>query len=424
MPLLLDIDAHGRVVPQSDDSRRALADRAGRFALLPAVADLLVARRTPAAGGAAERPRCILAGDLAGFPISDFVAFVHHSRLSGVLTVATGGVERRIVFHEGEVRSAESSAPGERIGEVVVRLGYASEAQVAKATASGAPVARALVDQGSVAANDLWKCLHEQVTQVFHALLLSSSGTFFLVDEDAGERLSTPLSVSTQTLLLDGIRRIDEVSLFRARISGPQASLRRREPKHPMTLRPAENALLALVDGSRTVAQIATAVHLSEFEATKILYHLAEAGYVEASGQAGAGASPAERVPAIISGLNGLLRAVGSAVPPGVRAAFLDAAHAFLADQTATFAPLLAGLSPGPDGALDEAALARSLASLDQATIERLEPSGDPARVLFDALSESLFFWMFLAGDRITREADEALAVTVKRQLAKLEGLR
>src|SRR5512141_1296704 len=106
MALGFDIDAHGRLAPLSDETRRALADRAGRFLLLPATADLLVARRTPAAGGVAPRPRCILAGDLAGFPIADFIAFLHQARLGGVLTVAADGAERSIAFQDGEVRSA------------------------------------------------------------------------------------------------------------------------------------------------------------------------------------------------------------------------------------------------------------------------------------------------------------------------------
>ena len=72
---------------------------------------------------------------------------------------------------------------------------------------------------------------------------------------------------------MDGIRRIDEMSLFRARIPGPYAFLRRREPRRPMTLKPTEQTLLGLVDGRRTVAEIATAAHASEFDATKILYH-------------------------------------------------------------------------------------------------------------------------------------------------------
>ena len=156
MTLHLDIDAHGRVVPQTDPARQALADRAGRFVLVPSAADLLVARRTPATGASSQRPRCILAGDLAAFPIADFIAFMQQARLSGVLHVAGEGAERSVAFQEGEVRSAHSTAAGERVGEVAVRLGYVSEAQVAEAHRSGRPIGKVLVDMGVLTPNDLY----------------------------------------------------------------------------------------------------------------------------------------------------------------------------------------------------------------------------------------------------------------------------
>jgi hypothetical protein len=422
MPLHLDIDAHGRVVPQGDEARRALADRAGRFVLLPSVGDLLVARRTPAAGGVAGRPRCVLAGDLSAFPIADFIAFVHQSRLSGVLAVCSGGAERSIWFQDGEVRSAHSSAAGERIGEVAVGLGLATEAQVAQAAASDRPLGKALVELGIMKPADLYKCLHEQVVAVFHALLLSKAGTFELVDEEP-ERPAAPLTVSTQSLLMDGIRRIDELSLFKARIPGPDAFLRRRDPARPVALRPSESALLALVDGRRTVREVATAGHLNEFDATKLLFHLAEAGHVEAVAAPASAASPAERIAAIVAGANELLRAVAQAVPAGVRAGFLDAAQAFLWDEENPWAPLARGLTVAGDGGIDGDALRDALAGLDPAALAALDPSGAPARVALGALREALFFWLFLAGDRVPRDADEALGRAVKQQLAALEAL-
>ena len=422
MPLLFDLDAHARHVPQSDDARRALADRAGRFTLLPSTADLVVARRTPPAAGPTPRPRCLLAGDLSGFPIADFVAFLHQSRLSGVLTVSSGGVERSVAFQEGEVRGAQSAAAGERIGEVAVRLGYATEAQIGQAAAAGRPIGKALVELGIVSANDLWKCFQEQVTEVFHAILLSPTGTFFLVDEDAGERLGAPLAVSTQSLLMDGIRRIDEMSLFRARIPGPDAFLRRRDPKRPVTLRPVEQALLALVDGRRTVAEIATAVHASEFDATKILYHLAEAGYVEAVAERAAAVDPSARQEAIARGMNDALRAVVAAVPEPARSAFHASVRGYLADARSPFAPVFARLVPAPDGALEESALLSNVRGVEPGVVAGLV-AGGPAALLLDALRELLFFYLFLAGERIDRAADDALGRTVKRRLAAVEDL-
>jgi hypothetical protein len=423
MALTFDLDAHGRLVPTTDAARRALADRAGRFVLLPSAADLLVARRTPAIGGAAPRPRLAVAGDLAGFPIGDFLAFVHQARLSGVLTVSADGAERSITFKDGEVRSARSTSPGERLGEVAVRLGLATEAQLARAAASGRAVERALAEEGGLAANDVWKCLHEQLSVVFHGILLSPAGTFVLVDEDPAEALGTPLSVSTQSLLMDGMRRIDELSLFRARIPGPQAFLRRKEPARPVTLRPTEHELLALVDGRRTVAEIATGAHLSEFDATKMLYHLAEAGYVEAVRDPRASAAPAERSAAILSGMGALLREVAATIPADGRPSFLEAAKAFLSDPANPFAALLAGVSLAADGGVDEATVSARLAALERRTLAQLDPSADRPRVLLQALREALFFWLFLAGERLASDAEEALGRDVKARLAPLEAL-
>ncbi len=428
VPLHVDIDPHGRVAPQDDEARRLLADRAGRFLLLPSAPDLLVARRTPAAGGPAPRPRCVLAGDLSAFPIADFIAFIHQSRLSGLLTVSSEGVDRAVAFQDGEVRGARSQAIGERVGEVALRLGYVSRAQLAEAVAAsrGRLFGKVLIENEFLSPTELWKCLHEQVAGVFHAILLILEGVFALVDEPDPD-LGTPLAVNTQSLLMDGIRRIDEMSLFRARIPGPQAFLRRREPRVPVTLRPTEQSLLDLVDGRRRVSEIAQGAHLSEFDATKILYHLAESGHLEAV--AGPLASPAisqvERLEAIAAGMNGILRPITAALDAqGGREALLAGARTFLSDPASRFAPLWRMLSPGRDGALDEPSLLGNLATLKGATLGKLEPSGDPARLLYDGMRELMFFYLFQTAGRLPRDADEVLARDVRRRFEGLEALR
>jgi hypothetical protein len=421
-----DIDPHGRIAPQSEEARRALADRAGRFALLPTAADLFVALRSPPAGGSSPAPRCILAGDLSACPIGDLVAFVHQSKLSGVLTVGAAGVERSVAFREGEVRSAESEAPGERIGEVAVRLGYVTEDQLAEASSGTRPVGKVLVERGLVTAKDLWRCVQEQVTAVFHSILLAREGTFHVVDEPEGDRPATPLSVNTQTLLMDGIRRIDEMSLFRARIPAAHAWLRRREPRRPISLKPLEQSMLDLVDGHRRVSEIAREAHLSEFDATKILYHLAEAGYVEAASAPGTvPASPGDRLAAICDGMNGVLRQITAAAAARQGAeSFLAGARAFLGDPSSRHAPLWKLVLPGPDGAVDRGSVLENLSSLGAAALQRIEASGDPGRFLFDGLRELVFFYLFQAGERMPGDEQDALAESVKPRLEALEALR
>jgi hypothetical protein len=222
---------------------------------------------------------------------------------------------------------------------------------------------------------------------------------------------------------MDGIRRIDEMSLFRARIPGPGAYLRRREPHRPITLKAPEQAVLELVDGRRAVSELATRAHLSEFDATKILYHLAEAGYLEAVTQPADSAEPASRLQAIAAGMNDLLRLVLATIPETGRPAFLGGVRAFLGDGSHALAPLWARAGHGDDGALDEAALLANAAALGGAALGRLDAAGDRGRALFAALREVLFFYLFLAGERVSREADEALGAAVRPRLTALEGL-
>jgi hypothetical protein len=80
-------------------------------------------------------------------------------------------------------------------------------------------------------------------------------------------------------------------------------------------------------------------------------------------------------------------------------------------------------LAPAADGALAEAALVANVEALPERVLTSLAPSGDPGVLLLHALRELLFFYLFVAGERLDRDADEALSAHVKRELAKLEGL-
>ncbi len=420
MPRFLDIDPHGRVAPASSEVRTALGEQAGRFEWLPTTPDLLLAHRTPAAGGLPPHPRVILSGDLSAFPLADFIAFAHQARLSGVLHVVSAEAERAIGFKDGEVRSSRSSVVGERIGEVALRLGMITEPQLQEAMGRPRPLGKALIELGMLDANGLWRCFHEQITAVFHAILLLPAGIFWLLDDDEADLTSAPQAVNTQALLMDGIRRIDELSLFKARIPGPGAYLRRTSPARAVTLRPVEQQLLALVDGQRSVAELASAAKLGAFDATKVLFHLAEAGYLEATAEPSAAtcSEQGERITALGAGYGELLRLVTATIPPGTRPAFMAAVSAMLRDPSAPFAPVFRGLSPSPDGDLDTGALLLNIKGLQPPP-----PEGEAPRLLAEGLRELLFYYLFLAADRLSRDADELLGATVRRKLTALEGL-
>jgi hypothetical protein len=397
----LQIDAHGRVATRTDEVRRELADRAGTFELLPSAPDLLLAVRLPAAGGPTPAPGATLAGDLAAFPLADFVQFVHQARMTGTLTVLAGGGSRSVSFREGRIHGSTSEVPGERVFEVAARLGFAADA--------------------TLPMNDRWRVIREQVATIFHAVLTARDGVFFLVQGE-DEAVGPALSLDTQAVLMDAVRRIDEMELFRARIPGGEVFLRRREPREPVALEPEEERLLGLVDGRRRVLDVAREAHLSEFDATKILYRLAEAGYLEATTET-AGRVSADRSRAVLTGMNEVFREVVRAVGAhGSTTALLTGASDFLADSTSRYAPLWRGLSVQPDGSLDEDRLLVAVAGLGAAEAARLDPRGDRPRILLAGLRELMFFYLFQAGERLSRDDDEAVSQSVKRRLEEVES--
>jgi hypothetical protein len=119
--------------------------------------------------------------------------------------------------------------------------------------------------------------------------------------------------------------------------------------------------------------------------------------------------------------MNGVLQLVAAEVAAaGGADAFASGVRAFVADEGSPYASLWRSLVPRRDGTLDPAALADRLGSIDREAVSRVETSGDPARYLAGALRELMFFYLFLASDRLPRAADERLHAEVKRRLASL----
>jgi hypothetical protein len=415
------IDARGALKPDSPESAAELGRRAGHYLLAPTVLDMMCALRMPVRGGRAPAPRVVLMGDAGGFPVSDLIAFLSQSRWSGVLRVHTAGGERSVALKDGEVRGAASEDAADRLSEVLVRLGLASRSNVEEALRDVPPskVGRALVDKGVLQAHQLWAAVSHQVSDIFHAIVLAREGVFVLVDQDFDERLASNVQLSTQSLLMDAIRKIDELAHFRGRIPHGRMYVTKKRPSDGK-LHPDEDKLLGLATGRRTVLELARAAKLSEFEATKVLFRLLEGGYASVSEvavaetptPAAATADPAVRV---VRTFNSIFAEVLAEVRrEGQDEAFLQAANVALAGQALTAVPVLRGLQFNDEGMLPEAALLEAFARA------RSKLGSQPVASLREGLSEVMFFLLFQAGELLESRADEELARRVKELLSAL----
>jgi hypothetical protein len=74
-----------------------------------------------------------LNGDLEHFPIIDIIQLLNGARKSGVLHLSSGKGESQLVFHEGDLVSANFLNNRVRIGQVLVSAGAITEEQLARA---------------------------------------------------------------------------------------------------------------------------------------------------------------------------------------------------------------------------------------------------------------------------------------------------
>lgn len=230
----------------------------------------------------------VLAGDLSEMLPSDLLNFLHQGRRTGVLLSRVGATERAIVMIEGNLAWACSTSPGERLGELLARMGLADRARIEAALREQAAgrehrrIGQVLVDAGVIGAEELYRGLRHQLVEIFLGLLVAREGSFVFLRGLDQSALPVVLSLDTQGMLLDGLRRVDEMELYRTRVPSaevvPMAT--GKPPSSGAELLAQEKQALALADGVRTVADLAAAAAMGEFEATKAVFRLIEQGYL------------------------------------------------------------------------------------------------------------------------------------------------
>lgn len=253
------IDGAGRFSQAAEPLRQKLAQHSGTWRLLGIGPGMLVALRRGGQALLGELPQLesatpALAGDLAEIPPSDLLSLLHQGRRSGILLASTGGVERCAVLIDGQVTWVGSTSPAERL----------------------------VVEQAEASTDELWKQLDEKAIEIVFGLLAAESGTFTFLRAAEGARLPAVFALDTQSVLLDGLRRLDEMRFYRARVPPGMRPLRVQSSVTPTgaEVTPQALRLLELADGLRTIPELGAAAGLGEFAATRACYHFVISGHL------------------------------------------------------------------------------------------------------------------------------------------------
>jgi hypothetical protein len=229
--------------------------------------------------------------ELTATSIADACRDVAASRATGLLRVTHPRGLGQVGFEGGRVVSAGSPAPGARIGDRLVNAGLLDAealAGVLRDQAGTAPterprLGRLLVDAGLVTPDAVRLVVQEQVIDAVFELTTWERGSYDFIADGPHSTREVPLSVAVDQLLVEVARRREEWTALSRVIPDLGAIPRFREGSSASTapLEPDEFAVLASVDGHRTIRELAEDLGYGEFEAARVIYALVLLGLVE-----------------------------------------------------------------------------------------------------------------------------------------------
>ncbi|HEY7727414.1 MAG TPA: DUF4388 domain-containing protein [Candidatus Eisenbacteria bacterium] len=232
-----------------------------------------------------------LQGNLDDFSLPEILQLIAVQQKSGVLKLTAGADVAVIFFEAGRVVSTRDRRRHAKdpLKPFLVLTGRLTEAQLQQIETIETETRRELTDvllSGNyVTSEDLQHALEEQIQDTLHQLLTWRTGSYhFSGDARTVPKFAVNVRLNTEGLLMESMRRMDEIARYKQTLSSPAMVLRPRAlALPPNDLTPQEQRVLPLVDGLRPLRDILAQAKLVEFDVYEALHHLLDLGVIEIS---------------------------------------------------------------------------------------------------------------------------------------------
>ena len=227
-----------------------------------------------------------LYGTLKSMPLPDLMQWLGTTRKTGTLLIERNKISKSILFNKGRVVGCSSDDPPERLGHFLLARGKITEEQLRDALALQATsrkyLGMILVEFGVFAPEELESLLNDKAEETIFSLFDWEDGVFRFEDEIAEGANIFPVNLEVQDVLLQGLKRFDEIVRIREVFDDPNIllALADRRPTPELFQDPMARSLYEAVNGERTIADILLHVHGSEFLVTKYLYDFYSKGLI------------------------------------------------------------------------------------------------------------------------------------------------
>lgn len=242
----------------------------------------MIAQR-PAAAQATELD---LQGRLGAFTISDLFQMLSFTQKTGTVTLIQGWNTRTITFEDGRISYVAAGSRLPTIPDLLLRNDKLRREHLQTLRERGLRSEEAIISHlratGAVSEADLRACEEQQLEISIYTLFLWRNCYFTFKAGEVVREGGVRVDVDSMRLIIEGTRRVDEWIEVSPVVPSVYMIFRRRRPL-PSEAPPTELLpVFELVDGQRDVVAIAQMARITQFETARALYHLAQAGYIEA----------------------------------------------------------------------------------------------------------------------------------------------
>ena len=229
-------------------------------------------------------------GSLAPGTLIDLLHEIHDSRKTGVLHLMQRGQFRGLRFRGGEIVHGISSLPEEHMGQVLVRDGLLSAADLERATAivhsERKRLGQVLIELGVLDERGLQDALARHGREVLLRAFADREGTYTFEEAESASPVDegTTLRLSPGEMIIDVARRLQDADaidyavgdLDRLLAPAPDPLLRVQK----IALTPGDAYVLSRIDGTSKAKEIVELVNLPKADVLRSLFALLCAGLI------------------------------------------------------------------------------------------------------------------------------------------------
>jgi hypothetical protein len=225
-------------------------------------------------------------GKLKSVTVPDLLTFIGMIKKSGVLTVESQNIIRKLYWEKGELVFANSTHPDESLGSFLVRHGKITQEQNMKSgmlVEPGKRQGKVLVQMGILTPKQLWWAVKNQVLEIVYGIFSLSEGVFYFEEKEEPSEEKIKLSTTTTNIIMEGIRRLDEWPRIKELIPDDTVVPTPVPPEfrdNQVKFQEGEIEVMNLVDGKRNIRDIVHVSSFEEFETLRILMSLLLARYI------------------------------------------------------------------------------------------------------------------------------------------------